>query len=78
MLELFESEKTFALHYLSNLLADASDFGFDNAKASHAVVLKNMEQDRSYWSDTEEVDRLRRQHTHRDTVLHLTVLVFPI
>ena len=64
-MDLQESDKNFALQYLSNLLDDASDFSFDSAKACHAVVLTNMEQDRLSWSDTLELDRLRRQHAQR-------------
>ena len=41
------------LDYLENLMEDASDFSWESAKASHAVVLTNMEADRLQWSDTE-------------------------
>ena len=34
------------LDYLGNLMEDASDFSWESAKASHAVVLTNMEADR--------------------------------
>ena len=33
------------LDYLGNLMEDASDFSWESAKASHAVVLTNMEAD---------------------------------
>ena len=65
VLDLSDSDRTFALTYLSNLLEDASDFGYDNAKACHAVVLSTMEQDKLKWSDTEDLDTLRRQHAQR-------------
>ena len=38
-------------------MEDASDFSWDAAKASHAVVLTNMEADRLQWSDTEKAQR---------------------
>ena len=45
-LDLAESDRIFALKYFCNLLEDASDFSFENAKACHAVVLTTMEQDK--------------------------------
>ena len=53
------------LEYLANLLEDASDFLFANAKACHAVVLTTMEADKLEWKDTEQLDRLRRQHAQK-------------
>ena len=64
-LDLCDSDRVFALKYFSSLLEDASDFSFDSAKACHAVVLSTMEQDKLNWSDTLELDRLRRQHAQR-------------
>ena len=66
-LDLCESDRVLALKYFSSLLEDASDFGFEGAKACHAVVLTSMEQDRLNWGDTLELDRLRRQHAQRHT-----------
>ena len=53
------------LDYLGNLMENASDFSWESAKASHAVVLTNMEADRLQWSDTEKLDRIRRAHAQR-------------
>ena len=53
------------LQCLINLLEDASDFSFDNAKACHAVVLTTMEHDKISWQDTDQLDRLRRQHAQQ-------------
>ena len=53
------------LDYLGNLMEDASDFSWESAKASHMVVLTNMEADRLQWSDTEKLDRIRRAHAQR-------------
>ena len=57
--------RTSMLDYLGNLMEDASDFSWESAKASHAVVLTNMEADRSQWSDTDKLDRIRRAHAQR-------------
>ena len=53
------------LDYLGNLMEDASDFSWESAKASHAVVLTNMEADRLQWSDTEKLNCIRRAHAQR-------------
>ena len=37
------------LDYLGNLMEDASDFSREAAKASHAILLTNMEGDRMKW-----------------------------
>ena len=47
------------------LLDDASDFSFENAKACHAVVLTTVEHDKLSWQDTDQLDRLRRQHAQQ-------------
>ena len=64
-LDLCDSDRVHALKYFSSLLKDTSDFSFDSTKACHAVVLSTMEQDKLTWSDTLELDRLRRQHAQR-------------
>ena len=46
VLDLSDSDRSFALTYLSNLLEDPLDFGYDSVKACHAVVLSIMEQDK--------------------------------
>ena len=53
------------LDYLGNLMEDAYYFSWESAKASHAVVLTNMEADRLQWSDTEMLDRIRRAYAQR-------------
>ena len=45
-LDLSQSDRMCQLKYLANLLEDASDFSFENAKACHAVVLTGMEHDK--------------------------------
>ena len=37
-------------------MEDASDFSWESAKASHVVVLTNMESDRLQWSDMKKLD----------------------
>ena len=54
--------------YLTDLLQDAADFTFESPKACHAVVLTTMELDRLTWSDTLELDCLRRQHAQRHSL----------
>ena len=53
------------LDYLGYLMEDAFDFSWESAKASHVVVLTNMEEDRLHWSDSEKLDRIRRAHAQR-------------
>ena len=37
----------------------------DSAKSCHAVVLRAMEWDKCSWSETDKLDRFRRQHAQR-------------
>ena len=37
-----EAAKSSMLDYLCNLMEDASDFSWESAKASHAIILTNM------------------------------------
>ena len=62
---LSDSDRNKYLQYLTDLLQDAADFSLERAKACHAVVLTTMEFDRISWSNTLELDRLRRQHAQR-------------
>ena len=57
--------KSSMLDYLGNLMEDASDFSWESAKASHAIVLTNMEADCLQWTKTEKLDRIRRAHAQR-------------
>ena len=66
-LDLPSADKDAKFQYLANLMEDASDFGFDNAKACHAVVLTTMEADKLTWSDTDALDRIRRSKAQRNT-----------
>ena len=64
-MDLPQPDRDHNLHYLINLLNDASDFSFDNAKACHAVVLTSMEHDKVAWQETDKLDRFRRQHAQQ-------------
>ena len=55
------------LQYLSDLMEDASDFIWVNAKAAHAVLLCQMERGELTWYDTEKIDRVRRVHAQKHT-----------
>ena len=63
--EKLESNRAAMLDYLGNLMEDTSDFSWEAAKASHAILLTNMEGDRIKWGDTDKIDRIRRAHVQR-------------
>ena len=46
-------------------MEDATDFGWANAKASHAVMLCEMQRGSLSWFDSDRIDRLRRAHAQR-------------
>ena len=53
------------IQYLGDLMEDASDFSWVSAKASHAVMLCEMERGKITWSDTTRIDRIRRAHAQK-------------
>ena len=53
------------LTYLADLMEDASDFAWANAKAAHAVMLYGMERGLLNWTDVNRLDRLRRAHAQK-------------
>ena len=53
------------LAYLGEIMEDATDFGWVNTKASHAVMLCVMERGSLTWFDSERIDRLRHAHAQR-------------
>ena len=55
------------LQYLADLMEDASDFSWASAKASHAVLLCEMEQGSIKWSYPPRIDRIRRAHAQKHT-----------
>ena len=54
------------LMYLGDLMEDATDFSWANAKASHAVLLCEMERVSVTCRDTSRIDKIRRD-TPRNT-----------
>ena len=58
--------KEYMLDYVNNLLEDANDFSWASAKASHAILLCQLEQGEVVsWSDVQKIDRIRRAHAQR-------------
>ena len=57
--------KNSMLEYLTEIMEDANDFGWQSAKASHAVLLCRMEDGKIDWSETQKIDRIRRAHAQR-------------
>ena len=53
------------LEYLSDLMDDSHDFGWQSAKAAHAVRLCKMEENKVDWSETKKIDCVCRVHTQR-------------
>ena len=61
------------LSYVSDLMEDCHDFGWQSAKGAHAVVLCHMEENKVNWEDTNKLDRLRRVHAQRSQNHSLSV-----
>ena len=60
--------RDFMLHFVINIMEEAMDFSWSTAKASHAVLLCNMEQGEiECWHQVEKIDRVRHCHTPRHT-----------
>ena len=53
------------LSYFADLMEDATDFSWANAKAANAVILCEMERGRLTWEDSDRLDRLRRAHAQK-------------
>ena len=57
--------KELMTQYLADLMEDASDFSWHNAKAAHAVLLCEMERGSITWFDTDRIDRVCRAHAQK-------------
>ena len=57
--------KNAMLKYLGELMEDANNFSWQFAKAAHAVLLCRMEEGKVEWTDTSNIDRIRRAHAQR-------------
>ena len=53
------------LDYMSDLMEDSHDFGWQAAKGCHAVLLVKMEEGTIAWNDTNKIDRVRRAHAQK-------------
>ena len=53
------------LYYLCDLMEDTNDFSWASAKASHAVLLCELERGTVDWSNTSRIDRIRSSHAQR-------------
>ena len=53
------------LYYLADIMSDATDFSWQNAKAAHAVLLCDMERVAVSWRETSKIDRIRRAHAQK-------------
>ena len=53
------------LQYLGDIMEDASDFLWQSTKASHAVLLCEMERGKVTWQDTTRIDRVRRAYAQK-------------
>ena len=56
------------LTYLCDLMEDANEFSWSSAKASHTVLLCEMERGALDWQDTNRIDRICRVHVQRHMV----------
>ena len=59
------TRKDTMISYLADLMEDATDFTWQGAKASHAVLLCEMERGTLQWEDGNRIDRIRRAHAQK-------------
>ena len=59
------TRKDTMISYLADLMEDATDFTWQGAKASHAVLLCEMERGTLQWEDGDRIDRIRRAHAQK-------------
>ena len=59
------SRKDTMISYLTDLMEDATDFSWQGAKASHAVLLCAMKRGALQWEDGDRIDRIRRAHAQK-------------
>ena len=55
------------LDYMSNIMEDSHDFGWQAARASHAILLCKMEENKIDWHETNNIDHVRRVHAQKNT-----------
>ena len=64
------------LEYLSDIMEDSHDFGWQAAKTSHAVLLCKMEESKIYWHETNKIDHVHMVHAHRASSNHSQSLAY--
>ena len=52
------------LRHLRDLMQDATDFSWENARNFHGIVLSQMERKRLTWQDTTKLQELRTRYAH--------------
>ena len=57
--------KDLMVAYLADLMEDATDFTWQGAKATHAVLLCEMERGSLQWEDTDRLDGIQRVHAQK-------------
>ena len=60
------------IQYMGELMEDATDFSWQGAKAAHAVLLCEFERAGANWKDTARIDRIRRAHAQKHSVVGKT------
>ena len=65
LLQKHGTRKDTMISYLADLMEDATDFTWQRAKASHAVLLCEMERGTLQWEDGDRIDRIRRAHAQK-------------
>ena len=53
--------------YMADLMEDTTDFGWQGAKAAHAVLCCELERGTVTWSDSDRIDQIRRAHAQKHT-----------
>ena len=53
------------ISYMADLMEDATDFSWQNAKAAHAVLCCELERGTVTWGDVSRIDRIRRVHAQK-------------
>ena len=53
------------LQYMTDIMEDAQDFGWNAAKGAHPLILCRMEEGKVDWLISEMLDRLRRAHAKK-------------
>ena len=58
------------LTYLADIMEDTTDVKWASAKASHAIMLCEMERGSLTWFHTDRIDRIRKAHAQKHSISH--------